>query len=82
MSKVKFKLNGAGVRELLKSQEMGAICMDYALKIQETANGSCPGYVAEARHYPERTGAAVYPGTYAAERDNYKNNTLLKARGG
>lgn len=79
MSKVKFELNKKGVRELLKSPEAAAICTQYAVQIQGRAG---EGYVVESRNYPERSGAAVYPGTYEAYRDNLKNNTLLKALGG
>ena len=79
MSKVKFELNKAGVRELLKSTEAGSICMEYANQVQSRAG---EGYIVESRRYPERTGAAVYPETYKAVRDNLKNNTLLKSLGG
>lgn len=77
MSKVKFKLNKAGVRALMKSAEMKQICMDYAVRMQQAAG---PGYEAEERNYPERSGAAVYPGDSTAYYDNLENNTLEKVR--
>ena len=82
MSKVRFELNRAGVRDLLKSAEMGNICMDYAMQTLQTAEASSPGYVVEPRQYPERTGAAVRADTYKARKDNFDNNTLLKSLGG
>jgi hypothetical protein len=77
--KVEIKLNSTGVRELLKSPEIQAACMDEALKVAGRAGG---GYEAQTRSYPERSGAAVVAGTEEAKRDNLRNNTLLKAMGG
>lgn len=79
MPKVKFELNSAGVRELLKSEKAAVACREHAARIQRAAG---EGYVMEDRHYPERTGAAVRPDTAAAAADNLKHNTLLKALGG
>lgn len=79
MSKVKFELNKAGVRELLKSGEMQQICMQHAYATQQAASSSSDGYVVEPRNYPERSGAAVRADTYEARKDNADNNTLLKA---
>ena len=75
---LKFKLNSAGVREILKSDGVYAECEKYAQKVQETAGA---GYVAERRNYPERTGVAVYPSDKEAYYDNLNNNTLEKAFG-
>ena len=76
MSKIKFKLNGSGVRELLKSSEMRAICNEHATRI---ANSAGEGYEVQERSYPERTGFAVRTATAKAIKDNSDNNTLLKA---
>ena len=73
---LKFKLNSAGVRAILKSEEMYNECEGYAAKIQESAG---EGYEVRRRDYPERTSAGVYPSTKKANRDNLKNNTLEKA---
>lgn len=79
MSKVKFKLNRSGVRALLKSDEMSAVCQQYASRVQ----GRCgDGYEIARRDYPERTGYVVRAATYQARQDNLKNNTLLKAVSG
>lgn len=79
MSKVKFELNKAGVRELLKSAEVQQICMQHANATLQAALGSSDGYIAETRNYPERSGAAVRADTYEARKDNSDNNTLLKS---
>ena len=79
MGKVKFELNKAGVRELLKSAEMQQICMQHANATLQAALSSSDGYVAETRNYPERSGAAVRADTYEARKDNADNNTLLKS---
>lgn len=82
MSKVKFELNKAGVRELLKSAEAQGECMKYANAAFSRASASSDGYVVEPRNYPERSGAAVRASTYEARKDNFDNNTLLKSLGG
>lgn len=79
MSKVKFKLNGAGVKELLKSEGVVGECLKHAQATYEAASGSANGYVLEERNYPERKGYAVYAADYPAIADNLKNNTLLKS---
>ena len=79
MSKVKFKLNPAGVRELLKSREAMAVCRQYADAIQARAGD---GYEVTEYVGKNRVNASVYAATVEARQDNYQNNTLLKARGG
>ena len=79
MSKVKFKLNGAGVKELLKSEGVVGECLKHAQATYAAASGSADGYVLEERNYPERSGYAVYAADYPAISDNLKNNTLLKS---
>lgn len=78
MSKIKIELNKDGVRDLLKDPEISEVCREYCNGIAAKAGD---GYVVEDRTYPERNGYAVYPSTPDANRDNLKNNTLLKARG-
>jgi len=79
MSKVKFKLNRAGVRELMQSSEALAICEQYAHAIQSRAG---EGYEVTTMVGKTRANASVHAATEEARRDNYENNTLLKARGG
>lgn len=79
MSKVKFKLNRAGVRDLLRSDEMMSVCKEYASGIQARAGD---GYELTTHVGPNRVNASVHAATAEARRDNYEHNTLLKARGG
>ena len=76
MSNMKFKLNSAGVKELLKSEAMKSVLDEHASQIQQRAG---EGYEVEERNYPERAGAVVRAATAEAYYDNLKNNTLLKA---
>lgn len=79
MSNVQFKLNKAGVRELLKSDGVYEECK----KIADAALARCgDGYAVHDVKYPERSGVAISATTMRAVNDNKKNNTLLKAVGG
>lgn len=79
MSKVKFKLNRAGVRALLKSQEAMNVVTGYAYSIRSRCG---EGYEVTYMTGKSRVNASVAAMTPEARRDNYNNNTLLKARGG
>ena len=79
MSKVKFELNRAGVRELLQSQEAANICRNYAERVQARAG---EGYEVTTYVGRNRVNASVHAETAEARKDNYDNNTLLKALGG
>ncbi|WP_029171113.1 hypothetical protein [Streptococcus suis] len=76
MSKMRFKLNRAGVRELLKSPEMQAVLTDKANGIRNRAGD---GYESNVYVGTTRANAMVYTDTIQAIRDNLKNNTLSKA---
>jgi len=79
MSNVQFKLNKAGVRELLKSEGVYGECK----KVAQSALAKCgDGYAVHDVKYPERSGVAISATTMRAVNDNKKNNTLLKAVGG
>lgn len=78
MAKVRIELNRAGVRELLKSDEMQAICKEQAGKIQRRAG---TGYVSDTFVGKNRCNASVWPESPEAKRDNLKHNALLKAVG-
>ena len=53
MSKrVQVKLNRAGVRALLKSEQMAAVCRQYASRVVQRAG---TGYEMQQRSYPERS---------------------------
>ncbi|HEL1610753.1 hypothetical protein UN600_04415 [Streptococcus suis] len=76
MARMKFKLNRAGVRELMKSPEMQAVLTDKANGIRNRAG---TGYESDIFVGKTRANAMVYADSFQAKRDNKKNNTLLKA---
>lgn len=76
MSNVKFKLNGQGVRDLMKSHEMAEICIGYAHNAVGRLGG---GYSVNTYLGKNRFNAEVFAETYQAKRDNLKNNSILKA---
>ena len=73
MSKV-FELNYAGVGELLKSSEMIDVLTSYADQVASHAGDGYSTYVGATR-----ANVSVRAETKEAEKDNYNNNTLLKA---
>ena len=74
--KFRIELNSEGVRELLKSAEMEAICREQANAIAARAGD---GYTVSTYSGRTRVNASVITATSKAARDNLKNNTLLKA---
>ena len=76
MSKFKFVLNRAGVRQLMQSEEMQAILNEKATKALNRLGG---GYKSDIYVGKNRANAMVYADTYQAKRDNLKNNSILKA---
>ena len=78
MSNFKFKLDRKGVRELLKSSEMAAICVEYANATRAKVGND---YSVTTHYGKNRVNASVHAETEAAVKDCKKNNTLLKALG-
>ena len=78
MANVRIELNSAGVRELLRSAEMAAICKSYADGIAARAG---EGYASDTYMAQTRVIASAYTATQKAYDDNKKHNTLLKAVG-
>lgn len=76
--KYAFELNPEGVRELLNSDEMKAILSDQARLVQEVAGADYEVDLFEGKNRPN---ASIGAKTKAAKKDNFKNNTLLKALG-
>ncbi len=77
MSKhIDFKLNKAGVRELLRSSQMLSVCKQYAQTVQSKCGD---GYEVTTHTGKNRVNASVHAGTVEARRDNLDNNTLEKA---
>lgn len=71
-----FKLNRAGVSELMKSGSMQKVLSQYASDIQDRCGD---GYVKDIHVGKNRANASVSAKTRKAKKDNLKNNTLLKA---
>lgn len=76
MSKFKFVLNRSAIRELMKSEEMQGILKE---KADNALNSLGEGYKSDIHVGKNRANAMVYADTYQAKRDNFKNNSILKA---
>lgn len=76
MAKVKFELNGAGVRELMQSDEMVEILREHANRAQQSLGA---GYEVSTQVGKTRANASVYAESFAAKRENLKSNTIIKA---
>lgn len=76
MSKVKIKLNRAGVRELLRSDEMKGHLTEIAEAVRDRAGD---GYTVTSHTGKNRANASVFAESFEAKRDNMKNNTLLRS---
>lgn len=75
MSKTRIELNRAGVKALLRSDEMAAL-----LRQKAAAAARCgDGYEAGSYLMPTRAVARVGAVTSEAKRDNLEHNTILKA---
>ena len=68
-------LNSKGVKSLLKSKEMMAICQSEAVKIK---NRCGDGYGFDTHIGTNRVNASVYASSSEAIKDNSENNTILK----
>lgn len=78
MNSVKFELDLEGLRELMNSSEMQSQLQQGAQSVASIAGA---GYESSV-HVPGVVPiATAYPGTEEAAKDNYENNTLLKALG-
>ena len=74
--KVKVELNMQGLNELMKSSEMQAHLQKCG---EQVANAAGEGYAARTHVADYVAICNVYPDTPEAAKDNYENNTLLKA---
>lgn len=75
MSKVKVELNRAGVRELLKSEEVMSVLKSEA---QKRAAAAGNGYTVNTYVGKNRCNAEILAETKEARRDNLQNNTLVR----
>lgn len=76
MNKIRFELNRAGVRELLRSEKAADVCAEYGKRIQARCGD---GYNTDTYTGRNRVNAMVWAETPKAKKDNSANNTLLKA---
>ena len=76
MPKTRIELNSAGVRELLRSPEMMAICKEHA---DAALSNLGDGYEVSTHTGTNRVNAEVAAVTREAKLDNSRNNTILKA---
>ncbi|MBQ5477955.1 MAG: hypothetical protein IIT64_09185 [Bacteroidaceae bacterium] len=74
MSDFKFVLNRAGVRELMQSQEMQDVLVDFAQQVAEKAGDGYDVYIGI-----NRANVSVRTATEEAMADNLDHNTLEKA---
>lgn len=74
MSKVRFELDRAGVRALMRSPEMQAVLKARADTVKNRCGDGYEAYVAQTRAV-----AVVETVSQKAYNDNSANNTLLKA---
>ena len=74
MSDFKFVLNRDGVRELMQSQEMQDVLVDFAEQVAERAGDGYSVYVGATR-----ANVSVMTATDEAAADNFDHNTLEKA---
>lgn len=73
---VRFTLNRSGVRELLKSQEVMAVCKEHA---DSTRAALGEGYTVTTHTGKTRVNAEVAAYTQKARQECFENNSILKA---
>lgn len=78
MAKIKFELNLRGLNELMKSGEMQSCLQKAGSAVAHSAGGEYGTRVHQASFVAI---CNVYPDSKKAAKDNYENNTLLKALG-
>lgn len=76
MSKIRVQLKSKGIVELLKSNDITAATREACEKVRDRCGS---GYSMNLLEGKKRSVGRVYAYTSEAVRDNYKNNTLLKA---
>lgn len=77
---IKFELNREGVKELMKSDEMGVVLSEYAQRVMNNA-GNSEDYRLDPYSGINRDNVSIMAINDKSIQDNYENNTLLKALG-
>ncbi len=78
MDKVKIELNSSGIRQLLKSEEMGQMLKQQAEQVRARCGS---GYSTDLYQASSRVIAGVFAETAEAAKQNSRENMLLKALG-
>lgn len=78
MAKVKIELNSSGIRQLLKSEEVGQMLKQQAEQVRARCGS---GYRTDLYQASSRVIAGVFAETAEAAKQNSRENTLLKALG-
>ena len=78
MDKVKIELNSSGIRQLLKSEEMGQMLKQQAEQVRARCGS---GYSTDLYQASSRVIAGVFAETAEAAKQNSRENTLLKVLG-
>lgn len=79
MGKIEFKLDGAGVHELLNWQSVQDMTQEIGDKVASRANAECEGFEADTRAGEKRAHTFVKATNAHAYYHNLKYNTLLKS---
>ena len=77
-NRIIFELNQKGVRDLLKSNEIGSVLSQYARNVQVVCGD---GYTISSYTGRNRKNVSIHASTKKARKENLRNNTLLKALG-
>ena len=78
MDKVKIELNSSGIRQLLKSEEMGQMLKQQAEQVRARCGS---GYSTDLYQASSRVIAGVFAETAEAAKIISRENTLIKALG-
>lgn len=78
MAKVKIELNSSGIRQLLKSEELGQMLKQQAEQVRARCGS---GYSTDLYQASSRVIAGLFAETAEAAKQNSRENTLLKALG-
>ena len=76
MSKIKVVLNEAGVRQMLKSEEIAALLEE---KAQDAVSRLGGEYNITTHKGPNRVNVSISPSSYKARKETLENNAIIKA---
>ena len=79
MIKVEVEIDSKGARDLMRSEEVMQLCESYA---NDAMGKLGNGYLLTSHIGKNRLNVSIKAMTREARRDQYENNTILKAIGG